>query len=236
MSAGVDIDFYAAYGRFKDYATPGLKAKHVRRLDALFWEPSACTPTMAVLEVGCGLGQFLLYLRAKGVADFLGIDQDPKLADHVDAVVRDHFRVADVWEFLAEGAAGRRFDRIVLFDVLEHFVPVEGASLLTGLAALLRPGGRIVVKVPNAASPWGAQYQCGDVTHRAAYTPASLRQVALAAGLDCLSSFGDETGSPRRRLTDRLFHRLLSALLASPPPIWSANFVAVLGRLDEERT
>lgn len=233
MTDGTDIDFYAAYGRFKDYAPPGLKAKHVKRFDALFWEPAACTPQMAVLEVGCGLGQFLLYLQAKGVSDFLGFDQDAALADHVPDAVREHFRVADVWGFLAFGAEGRTFDRIVLFDVLEHFAPTDGARLLAGLAAILRPRGRIVVKVPNAASPWGAQHQCGDLTHKAAYTPKSLRQLALAIGLDCLASYGDEAGSPRRRLTDRLVHRLLSWLVLSPPPIWSANFVAVLGRPEE---
>jgi SAM-dependent methyltransferase len=235
MSDGADIDFYAAYGRFKDYATPGLKAKHIRRFDELFWKPAVCAPHMAVLEVGCGLGQFLLYLKAKGVADFLGFDQDPGLAAHIPEAVRGHFRVADVWGFLADRDDGRTFDRIVLFDVLEHFAPADGARLLAGLAARLRPGGRLVVKVPNAASPWGAQHQFGDLTHKAAYTPKSLRQLALAAGLDCLVSLGDEAGSPRRRLTDRLVHRLLSALLASPPPIWSANFVAVLGRPDEGR-
>ena len=235
MTDGADIDFYAAYGRFKDYAAPGLKAKHIRRFDALFWRPAACTPAMAVLEVGCGLGQFLLYLEAKGVRDCVGFDQDPALAGHVPEAVREHFRVADVWGFLAGGAEGRTFDRIVLFDVLEHFAPTDGARLLAALAAVLRPGGRLVVKVPNAASPWGAQHQFGDLTHRAAYTPKSLRQLALAAGLDCLACVADEAGSRRRRLTDRGVHRLLAWLLLAPPPIWSANFVGVLGRPGEDR-
>ena len=223
-------DFQATYGLFKDYATPQLAAKHMRRLDAQFWTPAACTADMAVLEVGCGTGLFLAYLHEKGVADFLGIDRDAALSAHVPAVVAGNFRAVDVWEFLDAGAEGRTFDRIALFDVLEHFLPADGARLLERLVAVLRPGGRMVIKVPNMASPWGATYQYGDLTHAAAYTPDSLRQLAVAAGWRVSAVHSLDEGSPLRRMTDGLLHRVLSRLLLTPPEIWSANFLAVLER------
>ena len=225
-----NADFYATYGRFKDYATPRLTAKDVRRFDSAFWQPAACRPDMAVLEVGSGTGLFLAYLAEKGVADFLGIDLDPALAPHVPPAVAAHFLSADVRQFLEDGAQGRTFDRVALFDVLEHFAPAEGVRLLQGLAAVLRPGGRIVVKVPNMGSPWGLGYQYGDLTHAAAYNPNSMRQLALAAGFVCTACYPHCQGSPSRRLRDSLVHGLLSRLLATPPEIWSANFFAVLER------
>jgi SAM-dependent methyltransferase len=227
--------FYATYDRFKGYATPALKTKHVRRYDAEFWRPAACAPGMAVLEVGCGTGLFLAYLRARGVADFLGLDHDPELAGHIPPEVADRFRVADVWRFLAGGAEGRTFDRVALFDVLEHFAPEDGVRLLQELRKVLRPGGRMVARVPNVASPWGLAYQYGDLTHRAAYSPGSLRQLALAAGCVCLGVHPQAEGTLRRRLTEGLLHRLLDWTLVTGPEVWTANVIAVFAAEEEMR-
>ncbi len=221
-------DFFDGYGAFKGYATPLLLDKHVRRFDRTFWTPTACTAEMAVLDLGCGTGHFLDYLRAKGVADFLGIDRDPALAEYMPPAVGGHFRAADIFRFLESGAEGRAFDRIVLFDVIEHFTPQDGVRLLRLAARVLRPGGRVLVKVPNMASPWGAHYQYGDLTHKAAYTPSSMRQLALASGYACTACYADAEGSPVRRVLDRLFHAALGRILMTPPEIWSANFFAVL--------
>ncbi len=225
--------FYGHYQDFKDYGTPRLKAKHLRQFDREFWVPSACVSGMAVLEIGCGTGLFLSYLREKGVADFLGIDRDPALAVHVPPEVAAHFEVADIWRFLEAGAGGRRFDRIALFDVLEHFTADEGVRLLTALKSILRPGGRLVIRVPNMSSPWALQYQFGDLTHRAAYTPSSLGQLALAAELNLRACIPQRRGGGGRRLLDGCFHWLLARILANPPEIWSANFVAVLERRED---
>ena len=80
------------------------------------------------------------------------------------------------------------------------------------------------------ASPWGAAYQYGDLTHKAAYTPDSLRQVAIVAGLAVERCWPHREGSPPRQVTDRLFHALLGRLVASPPEIWTANLFALLAR------
>ena len=227
MTTG-DNPFYDTYARFKDYRSPRLEAKHVAAFDREFWTPAACAPGMAVLEIGCGTGLFLAYLRHKGAGEIVGIDRDPALAAHVPAEVREAFRVADLWGFLEAGAGAARFDRVALFDVLEHFTPEEGLKLLGLVAGVLGVSGRVVAKMPNAASPWGAGYQYGDLTHRTAYTPDSLRQLALTAGYSVRACYPHLTGSPVRRLLDPLFHGVLSRVLMTPPEIWTANFLAVL--------
>ncbi|MHC8508514.1 MAG: class I SAM-dependent methyltransferase [Rhodospirillales bacterium] len=224
----LDNLFYAGYGDFKEYAKPALKPKHIRRFDKQVWRPAACAPGMAFLEIGCGTGLFLAYLKAKGAADITGIDQDENLAAHLADGAAAHFTRADVWDYLARPESAGRFDRICMFDVLEHFTLEDAVRLLGAVKAALKPGGRMIVRVPNPASPWGGQYQFADLTHKTAYTPASLRQLALACGLQPVGFHAQNEGSPARLMTEALLHGFLKRVLTAPPEIWTPNFYAVL--------
>ncbi len=226
--------FYDSYCQFKNYTPPSPPSvKTIRRLDREIWEPAACAPTMSFLEIGCGMGEFLLYLDAKGVSDFFGIDRDPDLASVIPETVRDRFEVVIAESFPTSKAGRRTFDRIVMLDVLEHFAPDDGLALLRDMAGRLTPGGRIVVRVPNAESPWGARYQFSDLTHKTAFTATSLRQIALASGLTPESCHGQWRGPWMRVRTDKAVCALLSRLLLTSPEIWTANVYAVFRKADQ---
>ena len=220
-------DFYRTYGRFKDYSRPSLKPKHMRWFDREFWLPAMMRPDMAVLELGCGTGQFLLYLQAKGIHRFVGVDHDPAVRDIMPPDIAGRVVTADFNEALDRMAAEPPFDRIILFDVLEHFTPWEGANLLVRLRHHLSSQGMVAIRVPNAASPWGPQHQFSDLTHKAAYTPVSLRQLALATGFSCRAVLPQRRGSPVRRVAEDMVNALMSRVLTEPPPLWSANIIAV---------
>jgi SAM-dependent methyltransferase len=220
--------FYGSYQDFKDYRRPSLGRKQIARFDAECWTPMAMAPGQAVLEIGCGTGLFLAYLKAKGVSELIGIDVDGAVADHLPEGTRPYFRAGDVRAFLDAGAEGKTFDRAFLLDVLEHFSAEDGAALLASIGKVLRPGGRILVRLPNMGSPWGANYQYGDLTHRSGYNPTSLRQLAIASGFVCTACLPHEQGSPSRRFLDRAFHGLVGRLIMTPPEIWTANFYGVL--------
>lgn len=219
--------FYGTYASHKGYAMPNVGSKQMARFDAEIWGPAQCASSQAFLEIGCGTGALLCYLRGKGVARLLGIDHDPALASVIPDTVRDAFVCRDVWEVLADESLGR-FDRIVLLDVLEHFQAEDALRLLQSVRGRLADGGRVVIKVPNAGSPWGLPYQYGDLTHRTAFAPISVRQLADAAGFSRPLLYGQRQGSARRRLTDAVVGKLLSWALLNPPEIWSANLYAVL--------
>ncbi len=227
------VDFYDSYSQYKSYRTPELQDKFIRQFDREFWQPTKCTPDFSVLEIGCGTGLFLSYLKHKEVKNFIGIDSDNELKNHLPANVASHFRNLNILDDVERASINQKFDVIVMFDVLEHFEPNVAVNLLQDLAAMLNKNGTIIVRLPNAASPWGLTYQYGDLTHQAAYSPLSLRQLAIAGGLVCVSCFEQITGSPKRRLMDKLYHKIMSAILMSPPEIWSANFFGVLKRRDD---
>lgn len=218
--------FYDTYASYKGYRTPTIDAKLIRRFDAEIWLPAACTAEMSFLEVGCGTGAFLGYLAAKGVARRVGIDHDPALAEIVPAEVRADFRHGDALTLLT-GSTDGPFDRVILLDVLEHFSAADARTLLEAIHPHLTAAGKIVVKVPNAASPWGLSYQHGDLTHRTPFSAQSLRQLANSIGFFA-EIRPQRQGSPRRRFTDAVVNRVLTWALLTPPEVWSANLYAIL--------
>jgi cyclopropane fatty-acyl-phospholipid synthase-like methyltransferase len=223
------VQHYETYATYKAYTTPSVGPKHIKRFDREVWEPAEFKPEHAVLEIGCGTGLFLAYLHEKGIRNMIGIDQDAALRDIVPGDVRDAFVVDDAESFISSAVEqGTDFDRIALFDVLEHFDADAGRKLLADLKGLLRQGGRIIIKVPNAGSPWGQQFQYGDLTHKTAYTPESMKQQAIAAGFTCVKTYPHRLGSPARQRWERVLHGVLGRIVTSPPSIWEGNFYAVL--------
>ena len=135
---------------------------------------------MSFFEIGCGEGRVLAYLVAKGVENFIGIDPDNVSSDAVPHPVAVHYRQLGVEAFLASGAEGQKFDRVLMIDVLEHFSVEETIQLFRSLRPSLSDAAKLLVRVPNSASPWGQQFHYGDLTHKSAYTPDSMRQLAKA--------------------------------------------------------
>lgn len=134
-----------------------------------------------ILEAGCGTGGNLEMLKSLGDLD----------AFEYDAAARE---IAEQKSDLSIpfGAlpndipnAGKQYDLIALFDVLEHIEDDE--ATLESLGARLSDDGRIFVTVP--ALPW--LWSSHDVRHHhfRRYTRRSLRDVADRAGLDVESTF-----------------------------------------------
>jgi SAM-dependent methyltransferase len=98
-----------------------------------------------ILEVGIGFGHFLSAARRKGILA-TGVE--------LNAVAAARAREAGFTVYeddleLLESRLGDRFDGVCAFQVLEH-VP-EPMPFLRGMLGMLRPGGKLVISVPNAA-------------------------------------------------------------------------------------
>jgi hypothetical protein len=65
--------------------------------------------------------------------------------------------------------------------VLEHCGLDYSIELLEHARGALRPGGAVIVQVPNGLSPFCPTFH-GDVTHLRAYSPSSLAQSFRFAG------------------------------------------------------
>jgi SAM-dependent methyltransferase len=87
----------------------------------------------------------------------------------------------DIFEALREAPTASL--RVVsCFNIVEHFTRDDGFRLLQEIHRVVAPGGFVFVKVPNAYSPWGMGVTASDLTHEAAYMPATLIQIGRLAG------------------------------------------------------
>ena len=120
------------------------------------------------------------------------------------------------------------FDRVFLLDVLEHFSAYEGVALLERIKTVLAQDALVTVRVPNMASPWAAQHQYADLTHKTAFAPGNLRQLGIAAGFDTVALVPERRGSRFRRFTEDRLHGFLSRLLTDTPPLWSPLMISVM--------
>jgi SAM-dependent methyltransferase len=98
-----------------------------------------------LLDVGCGKGRFLAAAGAAGW-DVLGIEFAPASAEAARATYGVDVMVGDFLELDVEDG----FDAITMWHVLEHLP--DPAAAVARAANLLRPGGRLVVSVPNVES------------------------------------------------------------------------------------
>ena len=79
-------------------------------------------------------------------------------------------------------APSGHYSVISCFDIIEHFPKEQGYELLREIYRILKPGGILLTKTPNAYTPWGMAITYNDLTHDAAYTESTLLQMASLAG------------------------------------------------------
>jgi SAM-dependent methyltransferase len=136
-----------------------------------------------VLEIGASYGGFLKHLKDVRGCHVEAVDQEPNNAELGRAYGIDYHvgRFEDLE--LDEGA----YDVVCLFECLEHIA--EPLPALERCRALLKPGGSLVVEVPNYASVWRAVFRKTWMPlvlpqHLTHFTPKTLRKMVEAAGFD----------------------------------------------------
>lgn len=117
-------------------------------------------PGMAVLDVGCGRGEMLRHTTRLGARAF-GIDYAQaavRLSRRIAAEVVEQGGAASVSQASALYLpfAAETFDRVLMFDIVEHLYPAELALALTEAWRVLKPGGRIIVH--TAPNVWYDRY------------------------------------------------------------------------------
>jgi SAM-dependent methyltransferase len=147
-----------------------------------------------VLELACGRGEFLDVLRDAGV-EARGVDLDEGMV--ASCAERGHEVVfGDALEYLAQSNAGS-YGGVFAAHFAEHLQPDDVLAMCRSAHRALRPGGRLVLVVPNAASHSVMSYDFWrDPTHVRFYDPLLLRFFCEQAGFTVEESGGNPRNDP----------------------------------------
>lgn len=132
-----------------------------------------------ILDLGCGRGELLLWLETLGYKNLHGLEVSPEMAKLAQANLAQKTitLITDLNKHLS--ADKNTYALIILNDVLEHWSKTEIETYLPLLYKKLSPGGKLLLRVPNAASVIGGNIRYADYTHQVSFTELSLRQILL---------------------------------------------------------
>lgn len=145
----------------------------------------------AILEIGPGFGAVLQQLHQQcGYVDVCGVDISPEVVRACNQLLPGStLQAEDTAAFLDERP--ERFDLVLMFHVLEHVPKEHTRSLLQAIGRALKPGGKLVVEVPNIAHPVTGPYnRYHDFTHTVGFTDQSLGFVLRNAGFQDVTVYG----------------------------------------------
>jgi 2-polyprenyl-3-methyl-5-hydroxy-6-metoxy-1,4-benzoquinol methylase len=181
-------EFYTAY--YADEASAGRAIEGPNRRSR-FWRvvrqiPSLAATGQAALDIGSGEGHLCAELRAAGWRRVVGVEVS---GARVARARRRYPGLEFVQGTLEDlDLPSHAFDLITLDNVVEHLP--DPSTVLSRVAALLRPGGRCVLITPNMRSGsfrlLGRRWtpELAPHTHVYLFTASSLIQLMARSGLE----------------------------------------------------
>jgi len=193
LGFGLDIT-HPAFQAFLDFCGD-------RRVE---WTARWARPPGTWLDVGCGSGEVL---GAAVRVGWHGTGVEPVGASVEFA--RCHRPHLDIRRAILEssGLPERSFDVVSAFHVLEHMTDAQGFLRL--LARWARPGGLVIVEVPNLRSShrrgWGDEWPgLRPLEHVSHFSPSSLGVTMRRSGLEVLTTETHSFQFPGQTLDEAL--------------------------------
>lgn len=177
-----------------------------------------------ILDVGCGDG--LLFDKLAPFGRVAGVEVDP-LTLSPNGPWRDQIHVGPFDESFQPQ---RRYDLILMLDVLEHLP--DPAATLRHASSLLAEGGQLLITVPAFRALWTSH---DDLNHHVTrYTKASFAELAGSSSMHIDRMRYLVQWTFPAKLAVRLKEMLLGAQPAPPvvPPAWINRVLAAATRCE----
>jgi cyclopropane fatty-acyl-phospholipid synthase-like methyltransferase len=143
-------------------------------------------PQPKIVELACGPGIFMRYLKQKGFDNSLGVE----LADgYVEICHSQCLKIvkADVFDWLKQQPESS-IDVIVAIDFIEHINKQTFVELLDLVSYTLAPGGIFIARAPSGDSPFMGQNFYNDITHETVFTTTAMNALLKMCNLSLLKS------------------------------------------------
>lgn len=135
----------------------------------------------SILDVGCGTGHFLSFLKEQGYKNYLGVDISKEQIDYCKKhITKNVHLIQDLKNFLKNKKDS--FDFVIMNDVVEHLEKADIVDAISLIRNCLREKGKFLTRTVNLKNRWGMAVRYMDFTHTVGFTEESIRQVMLASG------------------------------------------------------
>jgi len=235
----IAFDSYLSYG-FKENHSPDPEA--VSRHYAYNYLPFLPQDRQArILDIGCGMGDFLYFLERHGYTNFLGLDVGAEQVEHVNKLLGTEkaILVDSTEEFLENGGP---YSCIVMLNVIEHIKKEKVVTLLERLHGALAESGVLILKTENLACITGVFNRYLDFTHELGFVEPSLKQVLKMAGFRKITFIEEKCPPPYSFRTlawlalVRLYRKMLRLAYEFErrgnvmPTTWGKDLTAIVGK------
>lgn len=134
-----------------------------------------------ILDLGCGTGHFLYYLKKQKYSNYIGVDFGKQAIEFCKKNnMAPRIINSEVSDFLKKSK--QQFDAIIFNDIIEHIPKKELIPLLKLMKTKLNNSGVLLIKTPNLSNPITAgSSRYIDFTHTLGFTEESLSQVLKLA-------------------------------------------------------
>ena len=170
----------------------------------------------SVLEVGCGQGSLLAWMKDCGLSNVHGVDASPGDVEFANEHLGPGTVECGDATASLEAHAGS-YDLIVTKALLEHIPKEQLLRIVRAFGGALRADGRVLIDVPNMDWLAATHERYMDLTHEVGFTRESLAALLRLEFEECDisgSRIAVETRSQRlfRPLVLRLVRRALYVL------------------------
>jgi 2-polyprenyl-3-methyl-5-hydroxy-6-metoxy-1,4-benzoquinol methylase len=143
------------------------------------WLPNARNSPL--LEIGCGEGHLLAFLKDAGYTDLAGFDLSPENVElcHKRGLtfVQDHDALR-----LQDFCVSNQYKVIFCLDLIEHLPKEQAVPFLRQAFWRLLPSGYVVIQAPNMGSVLGLFHRYADLSHEYGLTERTAVTLLMAAG------------------------------------------------------
>ncbi|MFH1045738.1 MAG: class I SAM-dependent methyltransferase [Candidatus Omnitrophota bacterium] len=182
---------------YDQYLTAGFKemnqdfARRAQDYETIYAQHLPDNKGARILDIGCGMGNFLYYLKNKGYTNFHGIDIGKEAIEFCQAnVTNEVTQITDLSNYLK--AHQGEFDMVTMNDVIEHIPKNQTIEVLESLRDSLKREGTLFIVTGNIATLYGGFLRYIGFDHEIAYSEFSLRQVLTVTGFKDIQIFGNK--------------------------------------------
>jgi 2-polyprenyl-3-methyl-5-hydroxy-6-metoxy-1,4-benzoquinol methylase len=146
-----------------------------------------------VVEMGCGAGYGLEFLKSNNFKNVYGYDIDKSQVKECRKRKLKVLKTDKVNDLIKKYSIKKYSVSLVLaLDIIEHMSKEESIRNLSYIYKYMSKGGCLILTTPNANSVIANRYRYDDITHKVIYTEHSVTVLLRSAGFSKITVKDDD--------------------------------------------